>query len=422
MPIKGQRLRYRVAAALAAFGGVVSFVQALGVYVAVHTLEERLLDETLSAEMQAHVLRQNRNPDFVPASTTTIRAYAFAPESQADVPAPVAALLPGRGHVVVDGIPYRAAVEDHAGARFVILYNQSKLLQREKDLLLLLFAGTLAITVLAGLAGLWLSARVIAPITDLIQRVAKQRPEEPPQPLAPNYKWDEIRKLAEDFDAYLARLRAFIERERMFTSDVSHELRTPLAVIDGASEVLLDDPDLPARSRKQTARIARAAREMTAVTTALLALSREGGDRSADASSCDVAAVLQEVIDGLSDVLRTKPVSLHVDVRAHPDVAAERAVLTVVLGNLLRNALSYTPKGEINVRLDRDSFSIHDTGIGIAASELPRVFERHYRGAHSRGEGIGLALVKRICDRYGWVIDIDSEPDRGTTVHLRFRA
>lgn len=415
-----RRLRYRVAVALAVFGGAVSLIQAVGVYVVVHSLEERLLDETLSAEMQDHMERRARNPQSIPATTTSIRAYVFPIGSEPPIPSHVAALTPGRDQVVLDGVPYRAAVADQAGERFVILYNQSQLLRREQDLVLLLIVGTVVITGLAGLAGLWLSGRIIAPVTDLVRRAANLRPEQQPEPLAAHYKWEEIRRLAEDFDDYLARLGAFIERERTFTSDVSHELRTPLAVVDGASEVLLSDRELPARSRNQVARIARAAREMTAVTAALLVLAREEGDSTMHPVSCDVATVLREVLDGLSDALKAKPIDLTVDIQAHPTVATERAVLTVVLGNLLRNALAYTHRGAIHVRLDSASFTIIDTGIGIAPSELPRVFDRYYRGEASRGAGIGLALVKRICDRYGWSIGIDSKPDSGTTVCLQF--
>lgn len=415
-----RQLRYRVAAALAAFGAALSILQAVGIYVVVHGLEERLLDDTLSAELQDHMERRARNPASIPATTTSIRAYVFAPDASADVPPRVANLPLGRHQVTLDGVPYRAAVADRAGERFVILYNQTQLLRREQSLVWLLIAGTVAIAALGGLAGLWLSGRVIAPVNDLVRRAAKLRPERPPEPLAGHYKWEEIRTLAQDFDVYHARLSAFIERERTFTSDVSHELRTPLAVIDGASEVLLSDPELPPRSRRQVTRIARSAREMTAVTAALLVLAREREDGRGETVSCDAAAVLREVIDSLNDAVKAKPVELNVDIQARPVVAVERAVLTVVFGNLLRNALAYTPRGEIRVALDADSFTVTDTGIGISSPDLPRVFDRYYRGPNSRGAGIGLALVKRICDRYGWSIRIQSQPGSGTAACLSF--
>jgi signal transduction histidine kinase len=92
----------------------------------------------------------------------------------------------------------------------------------------------------------------------------------------------------------------------------------------------------------------------------------------------------------------------------------------MVIGNLLRNAFAYTDRGKIRVLLDGGSLTVTDTGIGIDAKDLPRVFERYYHSQRSHGAGIGLSLVKRICERYGWTITIDSEPGFGTASHLEF--
>ncbi|MGD8594841.1 MAG: HAMP domain-containing sensor histidine kinase, partial [Gammaproteobacteria bacterium] len=304
--------------------------------------------------------------------------------------------------------------------RFAILYNETQVLRREQKLVALLFGGVLVMTGLSAVAGFWLAGRVIAPVTDLVRRVANLRPEDRPESLASHYPWDEIRELAQDFDDYLARLSAFIERERSFTADVSHELRTPLAVINGAAEVLLTDPKLASSPREKVQRIARASQEMTEITTALLVLAREEGAKTSSSVSCDVETVLQEVIDKLRQPLQTKPISLEVEIKAHPQLAVERAVLAMVIGNLLRNALAYTDRGKIRVQLDAGSLTATDTGVGIEAEDLSRVFERYYHSERSHGAGIGLALVKRICERYGWSITIDSEPGHGTTSHLEF--
>lgn len=414
------RLRYRVAGALAAFGGAVSLIQAVAVYVASHNLEERLIDETLTAEMQDYVERRARNPRSVPETTATIRAYVMPAHGAAPIPRQVRTLAPGRHQVTIDGTSFRAAVADHGGERFAILYNESQLRQRERDLVAWLAAGVIIITSLAGLAGFWLAGRIIAPVTDLVGRVANLRPEDKPPPLASHYRWEEIRELAHDFDEYLLRLEAFIERERAFTADVSHELRTPLAVVNGASEVLLADSELPARSRKQVSRVERAASEMSEIITALLVLAREDEGGQGPSKTCQVEAVLRDVTDKLQGLLKAKPISLALDVRAHPRLTVDRAVLATVIGNLLRNAVTYTDHGEIGVVLGATYLTVRDTGIGIEPADLPNVFDRYYRSERSRGAGIGLSLVRRICDRYGWRVQIQSQPGQGTTVRLEF--
>jgi signal transduction histidine kinase len=354
-----RRLRYRVAAVFAAFGGLVSIIQAFGLYVASSNLEERLIDETLTAELQDYTARRTRNPRSLPEMTNTIRAYVIPAQGKEPIPSKVAALTTGRHHIVLDSTPYQAAVAEHGNERFAILYNETQVRQREQELLIMLLGGVLIMTGLSAVAGFWLAGRVIAPVTDLVRRVANLRPEDKPEPLANYYPWDEIRKLAQDFDEYLARLNAFIEREHAFTADVSHELRTPLAVIKGATEVLLSDPKLPSGTRNRVMRMARAAEEMAEITAALLVLAREEGPEVGRSVSCEVQTVLNDVIDKLREPLQAKPISLKLDIQAQPRLTVEKAVLAMVIGNLLRNAFAYTDQGEIRVHLEEDSWCRH---------------------------------------------------------------
>jgi signal transduction histidine kinase len=402
------------------FGGLVSVVQAFGLYVASQDLEERIIDDTLTAELQDFAARRSRNPRSLPEMTATIRAYVMPIQGSASVPAEVAALAPGRHQLMLDGTLFRAAVAVQDTERFAVLYNETQVSQREQGLLALLVGGVFVMIGLSAVAGFWVSGRVIAPVTDLVRRVAKLHLQAKPESLAQYYPWDEIRELAQDFDDYLTRLNAFIERERAFTADVSHELRTPLAILNGAAEVLLSDPKLPPTCRHRVTRMARAAEEMSEITAALLVLAREEGTQAARSVSCEVETVLEEVVDKLREPLQAKPIELKLNIQAKPKLAVERAVLAMVIGNLLRNAFAYTDRGEIRVNLEAGSLTVTDTGIGIEAEKLPRVFERYYASQHSRGSGIGLSLVKRICDRYGWSITIESEPGHGTTTKLEF--
>jgi signal transduction histidine kinase len=407
--------------AFAAFGGLVSLVLASGMYVASHNLEERLIDDTLTAELQDYATRRARNPRSLPEMTNTIRAYVMPTLGNTPIPEAIQQLSPGRYQITLDDVPFRAAVADQGKERFVILYNESQLRRREQDLLVWLAGAVIIMTGLSAVVGYWLAGRVIAPVTDLVGRVANLRPEDKPEPLASHYPWDEIHELAQDFDDYLARLDAFIERERAFTADVSHELRTPLAVINGAAEVLLADPDISDKTRQRLARLARAAEEMTEITTALLVLAREVEADDSRSVSCDVEAVLQEVVDKWQEPLQAKAVSMVLEIQGHPRLSVERAVFAMVVCNLLRNAIAFTDHGEIRLRLEHNALYITDTGSGIEPDALPRVFERYYRDEHSTGAGIGLSLVKRICDRYGWDIRIDSKPGQGTSIRLDFQ-
>ncbi|HEU0187602.1 MAG TPA: HAMP domain-containing sensor histidine kinase, partial [Gallionellaceae bacterium] len=104
----------------------------------------------------------------------------------------------------------------------------------------------------------------------------------------------------------------------------------------------------------------------------------------------------------------------------HPHVAAERTLLSIVVANLIRNAFSHTPSGSVAITVEEDIITVSDTGAGIRGEEIGKVFQRHFKGSGSTGSGIGLSLVKRICDRYGWETIIDSTEGEGTTAQLIF--
>lgn len=416
-------LRLRVAFTFAWFGGLVSLLLAIGLYLAAHDVGQRLIDDTLRAELQDYMARRARNPHSLPPATAMVLGYVLPHAAgEPEVPPELSRLAPGRHELRYRDIPYRVTVADRDGTRFFMLYNESLQRRREDRFLIFLAAGVVLMAMMSAAGGLWLAGRVIAPVTDLARRVHDLDLGARPVPLATDFPPDEVGELARAFDDHHRRLRAFIEREREFTADVSHELRTPLAILQGTTEVMLADAQLPERLRERIARMDRAAHDMTELTAALLLMAREDRAGTDRIEPCAVSEVLQEAVEKHRHLLQNKPVRIELELRAQPRLPAERALLFIVLGNLMRNAFSYTERGEIRIVLTPDSVSVTDTGAGIRAEELNQVFQRHYKGAGSRGAGIGLSLVKRICDRYGWRIAIDSREGRGTEAKLFFTA
>jgi len=415
-------LRNRVAVTLAVFGGVVSLTLAAIIYLASQDLERRLIDDTLTAELDDYVVRRERNPHSLPERTATIRAFVITPDGNStQVPKAVTGLTPGRHRLVLDGIPYRAAVRSVGQQRFAVLYDVSALRRREQGFLLMLAVSVLMITVISAFAGRWLASRTIAPVTELIRRVSERQPEEDaPPPLAEQFPWHEVQRLAADFDNYLLRLHDFIERERLFTGDVSHELRTPLAVIQGATDLLMADPDIDRKNRQRIARIDRAVAEMGEISGALLALAREQEAPAADMGDCDVVAVVDELVSRHRQLLHDKPVTLNVSVIEPPKVAADHAVLAMTIGNLLRNALTFTDSGEVRITLESGAVQVEDTGQGLQAPEIQQLFRPYVRGGDSKGAGLGLSLVQRLCQRQGWQITLANRPGGGTVARLTF--
>jgi signal transduction histidine kinase len=309
-------------------------------------------------------------------------------------------------------------VADQADVRYYLLYNESLLLERQSRLAIYL-AGFVALMVALSLGlALWLAERVIEPVKDLARRVREIGPESPHTDFAQDFPHDELGELAQAFQHSLRRLAAFIERERAFTADVSHELRTPLAVIRGAAEVLLADDNRPAKERQRLERIERAAADMADLSTALLAMAREKDD--GQRGSADMAILLEETVDKHRPLLGERPINVELSILARPILAADPNLVVIVMANLIRNSFTYTEQGVVSIHLDAHSLRVSDSGVGIPREAIGRVFQRLYKGAGSEGFGIGLSLVKKICDRYGWVIELDSEEGRGTRAVLKF--
>jgi signal transduction histidine kinase len=420
MPIRFKRsLRFRGGLAFALFGGLLSLLLSGWLYLATHDAGLRLMDQTLKAELEDYLTRRERNPYSLPPATVTVSGYVIPPPAGAPLPPEeMRKAPPGLSSVRLKGVSYRLLVQETGGSRYYLLYNKTHQLARERRFKWLLGSGVLVIMLLASAGGLWLAGRVITPVSVLASRVQALEPEAMHSPLGADFPGDELGKLARAFDHYLARLGAFIERERVFTADVSHELRTPLSIILGAAEIQEEDASLTPRQRALALRVQRAARDMAEITTALLVLARE--QHAGGAAPTAVARLVQDAVERHHHLLQGKSTEVKLEIDADPHLAVDRALLLIVVGNLIRNAFQHTDQGEVNIHLTAEQLSIADTGRGIAEAELARIFQRHYKGSESRGEGIGLSLTKRICDRYGWDITVDSHRGRGTEVRLGF--
>jgi signal transduction histidine kinase len=420
MPIRFKRsLRFRGGLAFALFGGLLSLLLSGWLLLATHDAGLRLMDQTLKAELEDYIARRLRNPHSLPPATVTVSGYVTPPPTGAPLPPEdLSKAPPGLSSIRLKGISYRLLVQDTGGSRYYLLYNETHQIARERRFRWLLGIGVLMIMLVTSAGGLWLAGQVITPVLVLANRVQALKPEATHSPLGADFPRDELGALADAFDHYLARLAAFIERERAFTTDVSHELRTPLSIILGVSEIQEDDASLTPRQRALALRVQRAAQDMSEITTALLLLARE--QRVGGAAPIAMGGLVQETVERHRHLLKDKPVEVKLEIDAEPHLAVDRALLLIVVGNLIRNAFQHTDQGGVNIRLTAEQLSIIDTGRGIAEADLARVFQRHYKGSESLGEGIGLSLTKRICDRYGWDITVGNHHGRGTEVRLVF--
>jgi len=218
---------------------------------------------------------------------------------------------------------------------------------------------------------------------------------------------------------------------RDFVANVSHELRTPLTVVNGYVENLRDMADVTQEDAQHALqRIAEQAKRMENLVADLLTLSHLENDRSPlREEAIDMAMLLNEIYqDG--QLLSVGAHSMHLEVLSNAKLLGNRDELRSAFGNLLSNAIRYTPAGGIislrwTERGEQPVFSVQDSGIGIATQHIPRLTERFYRVDRSRsretgGTGLGLAIVKHVAMRHQAKIEVVSEEDKGSTFSLVF--
>jgi heavy metal sensor kinase len=326
-------------------------------------------------------------------------------------------LLPGTDGPVVAQVAAPLAPIDHELAELLAV---------------LLLAGPLALAGALG-GGYLLARKALAPVDRMAAAADQITATRLDRRLVVPNPDDELGRLARTLNGMIARLERSFEEVRRFTADAAHELRTPLAVPRSAAEYSLRAPrDLEQYRRVQEDQLEEIDR-LTCLVEGLLFLSRGDAGHGASAfQTVHLDQVIRDVADSLQSIAGKKGLMLAAGDLTACDVRGDESQLRRLLFNVLDNAIKYTPPGgAVTIRSESRDGEVHvvvaDTGVGIPAEHLPRVFDRFYRidparGDESEGSGLGLAIALAIVERHGGTIEIESSPGRGTCVSLRLPA
>jgi heavy metal sensor kinase len=297
----------------------------------------------------------------------------------------------------------------------------------------------LALT-LAGLsAGVWLLAalaarrlcrRALAPLTRMAEAARAMSAAEVGSRLPSSGTGDELDDLGRAFNDLLARREEAFERQRRFTGDASHQMRTPLTALLGQAEVALLRPRPPEEYRRVLELVRDQAGGLRRIVESLLFLARADAEaKLPDLEVLDLAAWLPEHLRAWPDHGRGADLRLEVDSVGPLRVRAQAALLGQLLDNLLDNACKYSERGTpITLAAWGEggvvALTVEDAGRGIAAEDLPHVFEPFYRSPEARqqgvgGVGLGLAVARRIAAAFGGTLDAQGRPGQGVRLTLR---
>jgi signal transduction histidine kinase len=414
-------LRFKVALVFSALTIFLLATQALGVKALAEAQEERFIDALIEDDMRSLVQTWRTNPTLVPPLDPKLGGHV-SEEGRARItlPARVKDLRDGTHEIIVDDQEIHIAIAPFGDARVYRIYDFSAYERRFKQVIDALMVGTGVFALLTIWLAFGLSGLLVRQVAGFARQVKALRLGESTVLNPGKYDEAEVVELVEAFNDYHRRMAQMMEREKEFTSNVSHELRTPLTAIKTSCELLDQDAAIGSKSRARLRQIDRAADNMIELTNALLLLARE--ESPADVGPVRLVSAIEDALDPFADVLTAKGIETVVDVDSLLRVEANRSALAIVLSNVIDNAVRYTDRGSINFTYRQGWLHIEDTGRGISQDDLPHVFERYYRsrsaGAAHGGFGIGLSIVKKICDRHAWSISLASEHGKGTQVSL----
>ena len=397
----------------------ISVAAVVGVFVAGALLERLLIREALRDEA-AHFWEQSlTRPDFPLPSTHNLTGY------MGDVPDALRPLGLGYHPWRHDAVEYLVYVSEREGRRLYLTFDRSSVGRLAAYYGLAPLALVLLVLYLSTWLGFRASRRAVSPVMALARSVRQLDPNAPdPAVFEPDHlpfgADDEVGELSAALARFAQRINEFMERERHFTRDASHELRSPLTVIRMASDVLLQGTSLGESERRTVERIRRSALDMEELTAAFLLLARESETGLPMETVCinDVVAAELERAQPLAE---GRPVALQLDARCRLSLRAPEKVLSALLGNLLRNAFAYTDAGTVRVEIHPDAVVIEDTGVGLPAGRYRDMEQPFVRGSSARpGYGVGLTIVRRLSDRFGWPVEFTSQAGVGTRARVAF--
>tara|TARA_B100000614_G_scaffold259765_1_gene285134 strand:- start:1057 stop:2355 length:1299 start_codon:yes stop_codon:yes gene_type:complete len=409
--------------------GLISLVVIAGIYVTNTIVQDFLVQEALEAEAEYFwSLYQADDLQALP-DTANLRGYITLENNIQDVPVELRSYVDGfLGRVTFAGKQPTLYVSERNGARLYLVFDSENVSE------LAFYFGILplsvALVLIYGLSFLTyrLSHKAISPIVRLADYLEKYRfgqTHELTQDILDmrGLANAEVDVMIDAMDHFTSRLDAFIDRERIFTRDASHELRTPIAVFKGSLDLLQKDKERSAVDQKALARMRRTILDMEGLIETLLLLAR-GEELEPPKDKVKINELIPEYIDQVASMAQSRDIKLSMIESAELWLRAPERVIQILVINLLRNGISYTQEGSVEIELSSSEIIVRDTGVGMTSKEVDQAFDPFFRGEKVRtntsGHGLGLSIVKRLVHQFGWRIRVQSHVGEGTEVTIAF--
>jgi len=370
----------------------------LSVYV--RYIEKELLYEHLSKDLDAYVtdLDNNKTP-LLSEDVKIFRAdHKRIPDFSKN-------LGLGAHEVVLDnGFSYHVLNKTINGIKYTLIKDQTEFEKIEAKI----SRYTLIILTLFVFISFFFSRsladKIIRPVVDLASKVSRLNTDNFNH-IVLDYPDDEIGTLVKVVYEHVNTINLYLQREKWFTGDISHELRTPMMIISSSMDLLkLNTMNLEQQNRIYQ-RIEDAVSSVNELINTFLLLARESQSDVSENISCDVSELTHTVINNLKPYVQNKPIKFTVLNESKTLFSVSSGMVSIVLTNLIKNAILNTESGAISVIVKSNGFTLSDTGKGLSIN-IKHYINKEGIAAFKKSDnqGLGLSIVKRVCEREKWSI------------------
>ena len=406
---------------------LISCVTLLSVYGAAKVVEDVLIKEALEGEARFFWQHYEEDPNFKLPSTLNLTGY-FAKNSDMSLLPEELSIMP-LGYQRLESKEKKPLVHvsEKFGHRLYLVFQEGQVSRLAFYFGVAPLAFVLLIIYLPAWITYMLSKRAISPVVKLSKIIEEAEINENS---GFHLNFSEIEKnadaevltLLDAFEQYSFQVEQYLERENNFIRYASHELRTPLAVLKGSIS-LLSKHQLTESQQKVVLRMKPMVLEMEELLEALLLLTKNQLPKISD-EALPINHLVEQIIHKVKTLFEDRSIEIIIEHQTQLKLALPERLLSICLNNIIMNAFNYTDHGSIKVTVMEDAISVTDTGKGIRPESLKRIFEPFFRAERDehdiKGFGLGLSIVKKVCQQMKWDVAITSEHGKGTTVCLRF--
>ena len=406
------------------------------------TVVARQVEDLYSPEANDRFIRISRGDGRVVYVSGDPHDHSFVPSEVPAAPGAVslarqAALVRKQqvrtGSLLIGAVGYPAGrTPAEATPRYIVEVGVSteRTESTLSQVLLLLIIGLPIAVGIAVTGGFVLVRRALKPVDGIARKAEEITQLNLSERLPVMRSGDELERLSISLNLMISRLEDAIQTSKRFVADASHELRTPLTVLRGELESLAQDAQLRAETRESLGSMLEEVDRLAEIVESLLALSKlDAGDTSAERVKFDLGELVTTTAEQMSLLAEDKNITVTCEAAQQVMVEGDRARMKQVVVNLLDNAIKYTPNGgRVLLGISRTAheaiLEVADNGMGIPADALAHLFKRFFRVDDSRsrnqgGAGLGLSIVKSICNAHGAAVEVTSTPGEGSRFRVR---